>query len=324
MKGKRLFLISMICTLILASCAQSAATSMPSDSYKSLNGVTSAEMPSIAPVATMSVSSADTVSSGGTVASTTETIKQMVIQNASLTILVDDPSQSLSDVMKLASDMGGFTVNSSRYQSYTASGDEQVPEASVTIRVPSAKLNDALDQIKAMTGDAKKYVLNESVTGEDVTQQYTDTQSRLRNLEEAEVELSKLYDKATKTDDVLAIYNQKVQVTEQIEVLKGQIQYYEQASTNSAITVQIDAKATIQPITVAGWQPSGVARDAIQALLDFLKGLVNFLIWFGLLILPILIILGVPLFFLIRWLTRRSRAAKAKSGQLPPLPNDNK
>ena len=191
--------------------------------------------------------------------------------------------------------------------------------------MPAEKLNDALDQIKALTGDPVKYTLSENISGQDVTQEYTDLKSRLRNLEEANAKLSELYDNAVKTEDALAIYQQKVQVTEQIEVLKGQIQYFEQASSKSAITVQIVAKATIAPITIAGWQPAGVARDAVQALINFGKGLVNFLIWLGILIIPIVIVIGLPIFLLVRWLTRRNRriqAAKleAMRSQQPPLP----
>ena len=113
-------------------------------------------------------------------------------------------------------------------------------------------------------------------------------------------------------------------MTEQIEVIKGQMQYYEQSSSQSAITVSIVAKATIAPITIAGWQPAGVARDAVQALINFGKGLVNFLIWFGILVIPIIVVIGLPIFLLVRWLTRRNRriqAAKleAMKSQQPPL-----
>jgi hypothetical protein len=317
MKTKYLLIFTVICVFLLASCASAASTSMPSN--KSAVGVTSSgEVPALAapaPTAAPAFAGASDTTNGTTDA-TTNTTKQMVIQNASLTILVDDPSKSLSDIMKMATAMGGFTVSSNSYQTYTSAGD-QVPTATVTIRVPSDQLNAALDQIKALTGNPEKFVTDESVSGQDITQEYTDLQSRLTNLEQASDELTKMYDSATKTDDILAIYNQKLQITEQIEVLKGQIQYDEQASAKSAITVQINAKATSQPITVAGWQPTGIARDAVQALLNFFKGLVNFLIWVVILVLPIVIVIGVPLYFLIRWLVRRNKAKKA---QLPPLP----
>ena len=49
-----------------------------------------------------------------------------------------------------------------------------------------------------------------------------------------------------------------------IEVLKGQINYYDQASTLSAISIRLIAEETVKPIIIAGWQPQGVARDAAQ------------------------------------------------------------
>jgi tellurite resistance-related uncharacterized protein len=332
MKTKRMLLLFVICTLVLASCASARSAATPMPVVKGGVGNSSvAQSEAFAPAASsapaLDTSSASTasgaVTSNGIADATTNSSQQMVVKNASMTMLVDDPSKSLDDVMQLASDLGGYTVTSNRYQSYSASGEE-VPAANITIRVPADKLNDALDKIKAMTGDPKKYVTDESVSGQDVTQAYTDLQSRLRNLEEASDELTKMYDKAVKAEDILAIYNQKMQVTEQIEVLKGQIKYYEDASATSSIALTINAKSTVQPVTVAGWQPTGIARDALQALINFLKGLVNFLIWVAILALPILIIIGVPLYFLIRWLVRRNKAKKARQNQVPPLPTQNK
>jgi hypothetical protein len=247
----------------------------------------------------------------------------MIIMNANLEIAVDDPGASMSAIQQMATGMGGFTVSSYIYKTQTASGIE-VPAANITVRVPAERLNDALDQIKALTGDPVKYTLTENISGQDVTREYTDLKSRLRNLEEANAKLSELYDKATKTEEALSIYKQKMLVTEEIELIKGQMQYYEQSASKSAITVQIVAKESIAPITVAGWTPKGVARDAVQALIDFGKGLANFLIWFGILVIPILVIIGLPIFLLVRWLVRRNRREQAMKmeamrNQKPPL-----
>jgi hypothetical protein len=328
MKMKRLLFVFVLCTLVLASCASRAA-STPSVAVKGMAQNLSVGAPVAAPatsnemVSSGAAVSDSLASTSGITDATTTSSTQMVVKTASLNILVDDPSQSLADIMKLADDLGGYTVSSNRYQSYSSSGAE-LPSGNVTIRVPADKLTDAMDKIKKMTGDPAKFVTNETVSGQDVTQAYTDLQSRLRNLQEAADELTKMYDKAVKAEDVLAIYNQKMAVTEQIEVLKGQIKYYEDASATSSITVQIDAKASVQPLTVAGWEPKGIARDAVQALINFLKGLADFLIWLVILILPILIVIGLPGYFLIRWLVRRNRSKKAQQKQVPPLPAEKK
>lgn len=319
--NRKVFWTSLIITMLLISACAARSQSSPQEEkllYENQRGVI--EAPSAmdsagapqAPQPTMSVSN-----------SATGEIKQMIIMNASLEIAVDDPGASMSAIQQMAANMGGFTVSSYIYKTYTATGIE-VPAATVTVRVPAEKLNDALTQIKALTGDPKKYTLNENISGQDVTQEYTDLKSRLRNLEEANAKLTELYETATKTEEALAIYQQKMQVTEQIEVIKGQMQYYEQSAAKSAITVQIVAKESIAPITVAGWTPKGAARDALQALIDFGKGLVDFLIWFAILVIPILVVIGLPIFLLVRWLTRRNRREQAKKleamrNQQPPV-----
>jgi hypothetical protein len=208
----------------------------------------------------------------------------------------------------------------------------EVPQASVTVRVPADRLDEAIDKIKAMTGDGKKYTLNESVSGQDVTKEYTDLESRLRNLEEADAKLSEFYENAETTEDALAIYSQKMQVTEQIEVIKGQMEYYKDSVDTSAISVDIRSKETIGPITGPGWQPGSVANKALKALIEFGKGLVNVIIWIAILVIPIALLIGLPIYFLVRWLKRRSLAKKesaiakwvkeSEEAQAPPIPSD--
>ncbi len=330
MKKKSVLIGLLILTLVLSGCAAKAASEAVQDDDYRNDLAAQALAPMEAPLA--EEYGLDSSKGTGVTAAESES-EQMVMMSASLSIAVDDPSTTMADIQKLARDMGGFTVYSNLYKTQTMTGSE-VFEASVTIRVPAERLDEAMEKIKAMTGDAKKYTLNENVSGQDVTKEYTDLQSRLRNLEEADAKLSEFYEQATKTEDALAIYNQKMQVTEQIEVIKGQIKYYDESVSTSSITVSIQAKETIAPLTVAGWKPSGVARDALQALIKFGKGLVNFLIWLVLYVLPIALVIGLPVFFLVRWLTRRSRARKqaataawkndSDAGSAPPIPTEKK
>lgn len=321
MKKKSLIIIATILVFSMSACASRAvATVSPSYDY------TKGQSESLSLEAPMAASASDASYTGSGItdaSSSAASAEQMIVKNANLSILVDDPVKALSEIMALADSLGGFTVYSNSYQTYTNAG-EQVPEASVNIRVPADKLTEAMTAIKEMTGDPEQYVTNESVSGEDVTQAYTDLGSRLRNLQEAETELTKMYENAVDAEDVLAIYNQKMQVSEQIEVIKGQMQYYEQASATSSIVVTISAKASVQPITVAGWEPKGVARNAVQALINFGKGFVNFLIWLVIYVLPVLLVIGAPIFFFVRWLVRRNRREQEKRKVMPPLPGDKK
>jgi len=199
------------------------------------------------------------------------------------------------------------------YQSYT-NDNVQVPEAQVTIRVPAEKLDEALEQIKKDVVE----VQNETRSGQDVTAEYVDLQSRLKNYEAAEAQLDKILETATDTEDVVSIFNQLVYYREQIELVKGQMKYYEEAAALSAINIRIVAEETIQPVVIGKWQPQGVALEAIQDLINFLKGFIDFLIRFILFILPVLILIAIPFYlaFLgLRAIFRLLRGKKPKKEQ---------
>jgi hypothetical protein len=219
-------------------------------------------------------------------------VERMVIKNADLSVVVLDPVEKMDAIAAMAEEMGGFVVNSNVWQN-TLSNGAKVPHASISIRVPAERLEEALERIKTGVGE----ILSENVSGQDVTSEYTDLSSRLRNLEAAEAQLQEIMDEATKTEDVLQVYNNLVNVREQIEVIKGQMQYYEQAAAMSMISVDISGDEEAQPLQIGGWQPGGVAKDAIETMVDTLQWLGNVAIWVGLCVLPIGIIVGIPLFF---------------------------
>jgi hypothetical protein len=234
-------------------------------------------------------------------------VQRMVIKNAELSIVVGDPLQKMDDISNMAEEMGGFVVSSNVWQN-TLSNGAKVPHASITIRVPSERLDEALGLIKAGVGE----ITSENVSGQDVTSDYTDLQSRLRNLEAAETQLQAIMDEASKTEDVLQVYNNLVNVREQIEVIKGQMQYYEQAAALSMISVDITGDEEAQPLQIGGWQPAGVAKDAIETMINTLQSLGNIAIWFVLCVLPIGILVGVPLFFAGRYVRRLRKRQKAE------------
>lgn len=236
---------------------------------------------------------------------TPQSADRLVIKNANISVVVDDPAQSMDDITALAEELGGFVVNSNLYQSTTPTGIE-VPSAGITIRVPADSLRDALEAIEKQA----VRVVSQNQSGQDVTSQYTDLQSRLRNLEDAEELLREIMASAKDTEDVLTAFHQLNNITEQVEVLKGQIKYFEESSALSAISVELIASAAEKPITIGGWEPVGVAKDAIQSLITALQGLANVVIWLTLYLLPIVLVIGLPIWYIVRAVRRRTAKAK--------------
>lgn len=235
--------------------------------------------------------------------------ERLVIQNVDMNIVVADPKARMSEIADMAVKMGGFVVSSNLYQSTYGPNLIEVPEGSITIRVPSKQLDDALEFIKQ---DVVK-VTYENRSGEDVTNQYVDLQSRLKAKQDAEKKLLQIMESAEKAEDVLAIYMQVQNIQTEIEMLKGQIQYYEESAALSAVSVRLVAEETVKPIEIGGWKLQGTANDAVQDLILFTQGFTRFLIRFILLILPSLILIAIPSYAIFiggRALFRRFRKAK--------------
>jgi hypothetical protein len=298
----------LIFSLLLAGCASSRNFS-PSDELGVVTEMMQVEAPASAPMV-------EGEKGSYALNQTASSTERLVIKNGSLSMAVDDPLISRDNIARMAEALGGFVVSADMYQQ-TLSNGIQVPQVSMTIRVPAERLDEALETIKAETDQP---IINENLSSQDVTAEYTDLNSRLINLQAAEQQLQEIMDDANRTEDVLAVYSQLVSVREQIELIKGQMKYYEQSADLSSISIQLIANAAVQPISIAGWQPGGVAKQALQSLIKALQSLANFVIRLVILYLPVLILVFGPIILIVWGITslvkRRRKAKKAP----PPEP----
>jgi hypothetical protein len=309
MKAQTLIPTFLLSVLALASCASSAAmapTAGPSS-------------PRIAPAPTAASAQArgGASSNPGAPADLTDITERLVIRNANLTMIVKNTQTSLDDIGKMTTEYKGF-IQSSNTTKY-----EQGLQASITIKIPSDKLDLALERLRKMAVEVR----NDQVTGQDVTAEYADLESRIKNLEAAEVQLRTILEKSTKTEDVLAIYRELTSIRGQIEQAKGRAQFLSTSASMSTVTISLIPDVIAQPITAPGWRPEGEFKNAAEALIRILQGLGTLAIWLVVTVLPVLIILALPfvaLIAIVRALNRR-RPAKAKAmpvmpPQQPPAP----
>lgn len=233
--------------------------------------------------------------------------ERMVIQNASLVLVVDDPAATAEAIGDLAESMGGFVVSVNIYRTTYGAAAMETTQGSVTVRVPSERLTEALDLIEADANEVRQ----RNISGQDVTAEFTDLSSRLRNLEAAEQQLREILASATRTEDVMLVFNQLTQVRGEIEVVRGQMRYYEESARLSSVSVELIPDAAAQPIQIGRWQPGVTLREAVEDLVRGLQALVDLSIRLAVCGLPALVILGLPAWIVIRALIRRRRAARA-------------
>ncbi len=230
---------------------------------------------------------------------------RMIIKTAELSLTVKDAAASLETVKSTVAALGGFVSNSQT----TRVNKDQV-RVNVTVRVPADKFDDALAQIKQAT----IRVNSEHIGGQDVTEQYTDLNPQLNNLEATEKELLALMttvrEKTSSAQDILAVQREINNVRMQIDQLTGRIQYLERSTAMATITLDLVPDSLEAPVASDVWEPAGVARDALRSLVTALQGVATVGIYVVVFVLPVVLVVALPLVAIV-WLLRRQRRKPA-------------
>ena len=232
--------------------------------------------------------------------------ERIIVYTGQMTLVVKDTKEAITAITGLAGEKGGYVAGSNVYES----GD--VLRGSITIRVPAEKYQEVVAGLRALAVRVER----ETSNTQDVTEEFTDLQARKTNLEVAEKALQKLLEdrqRTGSTEDILNVYRELTNVRGQIEQIEGRLRYLANQSALSTITIELIPDVLSQPVSVAGWEPQGTAKEALQALVSALQGLANLTIWLVIFLLPLLIVLLLPIVVvvvIIRWAWKRRRATK--------------
>lgn len=224
----------------------------------------------------------------------------MIVRRAEMRITVADTSKAVEAVSRSAEAIGGYVAGSHVWR------EGELLRARLTLRVPAEKLNSTLAQIRSVA----KRVENETLSSEDVSEEFVDLEARVRNLEATEEELRQLLvvarTNSRKATDVLEVHGKLTEIRGQIEQARGRMRYLSQVTSMSSIALEVTPDAIAQPVVEPGWQPLVVARDAVRALIALMQGVANASIWIVIYLLPIAAMLLVAA-VAIRRLTQRLR-----------------
>lgn len=216
-----------------------------------------------------------------------------IIRNGNLTLRVQDAQTALDQAKAIAAGKGGFV------QSSSISDPGNGPRTGyVTIRVPVVSFDAAIGELKKIAA----VVLEESTNASDVTMQYTDLESNLRNARAEEQSYLDLLKRSGSMNDTLSVTRALADVRGRIEQLEGQKRYMESQTDDATIFATLTEEARIEAPTRT-WKPLEVIRQALSDLIRSLQGLVDVLIrlvvsFIGLFI-PIALI--VALFIWLGW-----------------------
>ena len=305
MVSKKVFLFIFIWGLVLAACSDGAEFSSGSAAEPPREMEAMEEAPQ-AEIAADFAAAGEDGAGFGAVANSAASIQQqaqipqerLIIRTAELNIVVADTEASLSAITEMIEANGGWVVNSNLYQ-YS----ENAKSGNITVRVPVAGFNSALEAIKGLAVE----VTSESSSGQDVTEEFVDLSSRLENLEATAGRVRNFLDEATDVEEALAVNQELSRLEGEIEVIKGRMQYLSQSAGFSTISINLTPDIAAQPLETQTWQPGVVVRESFETLVIVLQGVANFLIGTVVVLGPLALLFGLPLWLIARYVLRRRR-----------------
>jgi uncharacterized protein DUF4349 len=231
-------------------------------------------------------------------------VEQRIIKTGEVGIEVDNVAVLLARVRALAVELGGYVGGS---QAGTLE-----ESASLTLRVPAARFDELLARLHELE-DTK--IVSEATREQDVTRDIVDLEARIRNLRASEESYRVLLERAEKIDDVLAVQARLDDVRGQIEQLRGQLETISGQADLSTLTVTLIPRAEPVEAVQASWDPGATWKNAVASLVSLGQGVLDVLIWFVVVWVPILLALGVIVLAVTRGLlTARRRLPPANEG----------
>jgi len=160
-----------------------------------------------------------------------ETADRTLIYDAFFRLNSLDPDSVHKAVVDMAYRFDGFVLETT----------EQIS----AVRVPSARLDEAVKEIELM-GE----VIDKNVTGEDVTDRYLDLKIRLENAEKTRLRYLGLLEVAKTIEEILRIERELDRINKDIDLLTGKLNQMEHVIKYATVTVE--TKPAVKPGPV-GW-----------------------------------------------------------------------
>lgn len=161
-----------------------------------------------------------------------------IIQTAAVRLVVEQNSfdQAVAEARAIAGGLGGFVVSSSESRDPGA----KITTGTLTLRVPQTAYATAMNRL----GDLGK-VAGREESGQDVSAEFVDLESRKRHLEAVETQLLKLLLRAEDVPAALAVQAKLDDVQLQLEEVRGRLRYLDDQTAFATINLSLREQAPV-------------------------------------------------------------------------------
>ncbi|WP_334073066.1 MULTISPECIES: DUF4349 domain-containing protein [Paenibacillus] len=247
---------------------------------------------------------------GGFQASSSETgLNKKLIYEANVTLEVKDFNKVQLDIRSLVTLTGGYIVEFSDNQSGSERGGTFI------LKVPASGFSSFLDEL----GKLKSESFQQSIHGQDVSEEYVDLESRLKVKQAMEARYLKFMNEATKTEQLVQFANELERIQTEIEQIKGRMRFIDNHVAFSTVEIRV-----FQPLDDAATklekEQAPLLQRAEQALNGSMKVISMILQWVVIVIagaLPVILIAALIVAIYVPLRKKRGKRQSVREAERP-------
>lgn len=225
---------------------------------------------------------------------TTATQDRKLIKTGDLSLHVKSVNTAVTDITNVVTQEAGMVISSNVIRGETSYSGY------MNVRVPANKFEETMTGLKALA----VYVESEDSNSSDVTEYYTDLETRLTNKQAEEQQYLAILKQADNVTDTLAVTQALNDVQYEIESLQAQIKSYDTQIDYSNIYINLSEDESVTT-TSETWSPSSTLHGAQSDFVGFMQSVVDALIYAVIFGWPVLVILVI-----VKIVRRRSKKAR--------------
>jgi hypothetical protein len=159
---------------------------------------------------------------------------------------------------------------------YLSTNYQGLKSYNLTMNIPAEDFENFLKAVE----DISKFT-NINLNANDVTKYVLDIDSRLKSLNEEKEALEEIKEEALSTSDKLQVQSQLRYINQDIQVLEGQKEYYENSVSYSSLTLVIREGSGV---SLFSW------NYYVQRALNWIESIIGFVVSFAIIAVPLLLL----------------------------------
>ena len=220
--------------------------------------------------------------------------EKKIQRNANISIEVKNLDESIDKLNEII-----LLFNAEIISSNKGGMDFGQPYANIRIRVLSGNLDSAINEFKKLSTK----IISENIYTNDVTEEFIDTEARLKIMKSTEDRFNSLLLKSETVEEIIQVEKELMRIRGDIESLEGRLNYLSKTTDTSEINLNLNEQV---PITGESWKINDSFTSALQNLSSFAKWLADFIINI-IVFIPAIIVITLIIIFLRKLIKNRKK-----------------